>query len=644
MEDRSSSQPQLLVQDLSAEEKAVWDSIDNDDASVNPLPSSSTQSPPYQRKRPLPSSSTTNASTAMSKKSQKRRIESKDNLRGQAVAQIVPFLKSRGCFIHPALEFRLDQNTGGVYAKKAIAVGELLIRIPQHLTIAPTYDYRKELVQQSPVTKYLEARKNKECRINVSAPRQQGKNLDIYEHFLDLSSFQKVLIRLLHEKHQQTNLDHKLEAGKNEAVEKGGAEQRGGEPKDDLKEGAACKSGNEPSNKTTTDFSFYLRGLPDTFTTPLWWTPELKERAAGTGLECFLRGDDTKKVYESKIKDILQHAAKELKWTTHEQQPESAFNRYIWASSVICTRGYHNKDKGCGGDDGDEDGDGPYLIPLIDQFNHDQINFCTRLKCAEGVFLQIADKAIQEGQQICTTYGQFSSLQLLHTYGFVDDAPSENGSNFVSLSAEQILIPCIDMLCEDEDMVPEAIADVRKRLQRLQLLRGEFRLTKLRTHASSHSHTHTLNAGQARCPSRSARAPYTLLPTGWGVGGFGEFNAEDLLVAISIGVYSVILEAIEARLQSYSGATGTAVRSSSAANGGGGDDDDGGAAFRSTSIDAADDLQQTTPSSSDAAFIQKQISKLVDCEKAILRLARDEMVTQMRNNLLSSASSMSLQQ
>ena len=118
----------------------------------------------------------------------------------------------------------------------------------------------------------------------------------------------------------------------------------------------------------------------------------------------------------------------------------SLLSLFEQACACVSTRGFHlqgNKE---------EEYSGPFLLPFIDLLNHtsSSIDKCTTLQqqylhndndddnvgTNESVFVMVAERFIQKGEEILHSYGDtLTSGQLLQTFGFVEDRCIQRAMN-----------------------------------------------------------------------------------------------------------------------------------------------------------------------------------------------------------------------
>ena len=228
-----------------------------------------------------------------------------------------------------------------------------------------------------------------------------------------------------------------------------------------------------PSSKSKEDkwlsFRPYIQSLPHEFDSILSWTDEeinflqgtaLLEsiKQSGTSLKdvpqalmCTNELSQTKScnrnmlcvIEEKFMSEIVQQ---HLKILQNCYNFEIDFEMFLWAINCISSRGFHdvqdspskrnNVNESCGDSSNNNkrkcmkhtDNDqyfGPFLIPLVDLFNHcptkDKRKSTTlRRNSQSGNFYVEADRDLRNGEEILHSYGELNSQQLLKTYGFVD--------------------------------------------------------------------------------------------------------------------------------------------------------------------------------------------------------------------------------
>jgi len=332
--------------------------------------------------------------------------------REKAIFNLSDAFKSVGCHVSEKLAFRLDRNEGGVFAGEDIAKGELLVRVPEHATIAPVYAHRPDRVMSdsAKLNTFL-ASSSLTASSPTSNSTSSSPSSSSPQPRSTMTNYERTLLRLLFER-------------------------RNAESK----------------------FKTYLDSLPSRFSTPLWWSSEAKTHLKGTEIGSIVLNDQTEKRFFETILPTLEKAKTMFGW---EKDPD--YEEFKWAASVICTRGYHNGSNG------------PYLIPFIDQFNHSSISWATKLKCAAGVFLYIAERDIKKGEEIFTKYGDYGNAQLLHTYGFVEmslagEADTERACNpfdKVSIGIMDCISEAASVLSETDEQIPIAMQDLTARIGEL---------------------------------------------------------------------------------------------------------------------------------------------------------------------------------
>jgi len=110
-----------------------------------------------------------------------------------------------------------------------------------------------------------------------------------------------------------------------------------------------------------------------------------------------------------------------------------SFENFKRSASIVMSRGFHA-----------EEGNGPFLVPIADMFNHSSISSkrCTSLYFEDGKFKMKAERFIKKGEEVFNTYGDLSSAQLLHTYGFVEP---NNPFDSVLIDQRIVIDVCIDL-------------------------------------------------------------------------------------------------------------------------------------------------------------------------------------------------------
>lgn len=124
---------------LSADEQAIWDAMGS--SSGEDVPNEPAKKPSRKRAGAKPRETSVDAAT-------RKRVRLADNPapRQRAVNGLKKWVEAQGGYVHPSLEFRLMPNTGGVFATSKISAGALLLRVPEHATIAPRYEFRPDRV------------------------------------------------------------------------------------------------------------------------------------------------------------------------------------------------------------------------------------------------------------------------------------------------------------------------------------------------------------------------------------------------------------------------------------------------------------------------------------------------------------------
>ena len=104
----------------------------------------------------------------------------------------------------------------------------------------------------------------------------------------------------------------------------------------------------------------------------------------------------------------------------------------------------------------DEPCNGPFLLPVVDLLNHDTENKCTTLQWSsqEGIFFMIAERSIAADCEILHSYGDsLTSGQLLQTFGFVPDKHIEDA---IEIPGPIVFLPCCTYpsLSKTKDILP----------------------------------------------------------------------------------------------------------------------------------------------------------------------------------------------
>eukprot|EP01119_Soliformovum_irregulare_P017693 TRINITY_DN5296_c0_g1_i1.p1 TRINITY_DN5296_c0_g1~~TRINITY_DN5296_c0_g1_i1.p1 ORF type:complete len:431 (-),score=143.67 TRINITY_DN5296_c0_g1_i1:9-1301(-) len=180
-------------------------------------------------------------------------------------------------------------------------------------------------------------------------------------------------------------------------------------------------------SKEIPEFAPYLNILPSTFSTPLHFDPDEMKLLEGTSLHSLLTAENLAVVYAEKVVPIIESSKGLIDKSVCDY---AVFAR---AASIVPSRGFHGIN-----------GDGPYLVPVADVFNH-AIDNSTVLSIEDGTFKMMAERDIARGEEIYNTYGNLSNAQLLHTYGFIlEDNMNDN-----------VVIDAMLMeRCADEEDIP----------------------------------------------------------------------------------------------------------------------------------------------------------------------------------------------
>lgn len=145
----------------------------------------------------------------------------------------------------------------------------------------------------------------------------------------------------------------------------------------------------------------YLDTLPHEFDMPNHWDEEDLKHLRGTSVELLLAGNSLQEQFRTVVQPLLRDHP-DL-WP-----PETAtFEVFQRAVALVRSRGYHEGQGALG----------PFMIPLVDMLNHSLAKKCTTLQREGDYFVMRAERDIEEGEQLFTTYGDLSNAQLLHTYG-----------------------------------------------------------------------------------------------------------------------------------------------------------------------------------------------------------------------------------
>eukprot|EP01103_Thecamoeba_quadrilineata_P017726 TRINITY_DN6421_c0_g1_i1.p1 TRINITY_DN6421_c0_g1~~TRINITY_DN6421_c0_g1_i1.p1 ORF type:complete len:466 (+),score=121.97 TRINITY_DN6421_c0_g1_i1:32-1429(+) len=191
---------------------------------------------------------------------------------------------------------------------------------------------------------------------------------------------------------------------------------------------------HEKSLGSKSNFYAYLNILPEKFTNGDNFTKEVIEALSGTSLGPLLHSSTDysplHQTFDRFILPLLTSSTKLFPDPSYQNFPA-----FLWAVSVIKTRGFFSPN-----------GDGPYLLPVLDLFNHrtdppsDSSSAThhpdTRPQLLGQNFELRAEQPIPAGREVFSCYGKLSNAELLFTYGFVEEETPYDG---VFLSAQTII-------------------------------------------------------------------------------------------------------------------------------------------------------------------------------------------------------------
>ncbi|KAF3164264.1 hypothetical protein TWF788_001212 [Orbilia oligospora] len=177
---------------------------------------------------------------------------------------------------------------------------------------------------------------------------------------------------------------------------------------------------NPSKNGKLASFWPYIRLLPKTFDTPLYFNDDEMERLAGTNLgagDVLLRKQLWMEEWEA--------GRQFLEGVGSESAQEYTWDLFLRAATIYTSRSFPSKLVGITMDSSIEEntmlsGDAgfPVLIPLVDILNH-KPNTKIIWEPTQTSFSLIAPETISEGSQVFNNYGPKGNEELLMGYGFV---------------------------------------------------------------------------------------------------------------------------------------------------------------------------------------------------------------------------------
>ena len=177
----------------------------------------------------------------------------------------------------------------------------------------------------------------------------------------------------------------------------------------------------------------YISSLPSEYETLWQWKDEEMTYLNGTALGETLKADREEGALESRIKDYVLPYMKYLKIPS-ATDGKDALQVFKQVSMCISTRGFHmqppESDVDAAGEldkkpaaKGKTSYVGPFLLPVIDLLNHSDTNKATTLQRDQdtGAFCMIAERDLEEGEELLHSYGDLTASQLLQTFGFIPE-------------------------------------------------------------------------------------------------------------------------------------------------------------------------------------------------------------------------------
>jgi SET domain len=310
-------------------------------------------------------------------------------------SDLIEWVRREGGQVHSALALQpISGNNRGVFADRDISKGEILISLPDHLS--------------------LDGRKYPDSYTKAANENDNNIHTNMHNNQRTASAWLRCLAAYY-------NM---------------------------LKEGSSSDSG----------YKYYLASLPTKYETLWQWsTDEIRQNLAGTSsnsIEDWRRdAEPTRSRYTDQIRpflvacNLLPSPAERSDAQTGNKESSSAdleFEQFAIACQCLSTRAFHLSNIGISaGKDAEQQYeytaavgdrnqstrsyDGPFLLPIIDLLNHSSnVNRCSttlqRLKLSSESynFVMFAERDIAAGEEVVHSYGSsLTATQWLQTFGFV---------------------------------------------------------------------------------------------------------------------------------------------------------------------------------------------------------------------------------
>ncbi len=169
----------------------------------------------------------------------------------------------------------------------------------------------------------------------------------------------------------------------------------------------------------------YIDSLPAKYDTFASWTAEDLDELKGTSAASVASLDPKGEVMRSRYKEAIvpRIGALSTEANLRDALLSGGFSLFEAASNAVVTRGFNS-----------EDGNGPYMIPLVDLLNHCDDDPCTTLRKTEEGWTMIAERDVPDGAEVMHRYSVMTASQSLCTYGFA----SETGTAEVEVTCEEL--------------------------------------------------------------------------------------------------------------------------------------------------------------------------------------------------------------
>ena len=137
------------------------------------------------------------------------------------------------------------------------------------------------------------------------------------------------------------------------------------------------------------------------------WGAEELDSLRGTSIHALNDRAAERKRWDAAVLPLL--LAHPRCWPGAEADADAAFERFMHASALVGSRSFTDR-VGV-----------PAMLPAIDQINHHVVpgRRQVSLEFRGGAYEMVATAAIAAGEEVFQTYGELSSAQLLHSFGFV---------------------------------------------------------------------------------------------------------------------------------------------------------------------------------------------------------------------------------